>query len=196
MTEPQLTAIVDDFDLDGWIDGTCALVRPAKIYKRGDLLAKLDELKREWEIAKATPKEQRAVTDKSPDTIADEWEALAEEVAKSAMTVHIQDRTEERRRKIRDNLVKDKGLNPENDDDIETIILHQIADAIVKVESGGKVRDFPDGFPVNKLRDIQKRVGDSGLMNVRDTFIKVISEAPTVSAPLSRSSSSRSGGGI
>jgi hypothetical protein len=191
-----MASIPDDFDLDRWIDGTCALVRTAKIYKRGDLLAKLDELKQEWEIAKATPKEQRSVADKSPDTIADEWETLAGELSKSAMTVHIQDRTDERRRKIRDNLVRDKKLKVDDDGDLETIILHQIADAIVKVEVGGAAHEYPDGFPVEKLREIRDRVGDTGLMNVRDAYIQVISEAPTVSAPLSRNSSSGSRGGI
>jgi hypothetical protein len=195
MTNPAMASIPDDFDLDRWIDGTCALVRTAKVYQRGDLIAKLDELKQEFEIAKKIPKEQRSVADKAPDVLADEWEALAEQVSKSAMTFHVQDRTEERRRKIRDELKK-KGLNPDDDDDIETIILHQIADAIVKVEVGGKARDYPDGFPHEKLRAIKDRVGDSGLMPVRDAFLKVISEAPTVSAPLSRNSSSGRGGVI
>lgn len=195
MTQPAMASVPDDFDLDRWIDGTCALVRTAKVYQRGDLITKLDELKRELDIVQKIPKEQRSVTDKSPDLLVDEWNQLAEQVSKSAMTFHVQDRTEERRRKIRDELKK-KGLNPDDDDDIETIILHQIADAIVKVEVGGKSRDYPDGFPSEKLRAIKDRVGDSGLMPVRDAFLKVISEAPTVSAPLSRNSSSGRGGGI
>lgn len=195
MTQPAMASIPDDFDLDRWIDGTCALVRTAKVYQRGDLITKLDELKRELDIVQKIPKEQRSVTDKSPDLLVDEWNQLAEQVSKSAMIFHVQDRTEERRRKIRDDLKK-KGINPDDDDDIETIILHQIADAIVKVEVGGKSRDYPDGFPSEKLRAIKDRVGDSGLMPVRDAFLTVISEAPTVSAPLSRSSSSGRGGAI
>lgn len=195
MTQPAMASVPDDFDLDRWIDGTCALVRTAKVYQRGDLITKLDELKRELDTVQKIPKEQRSVTDKSPDLLVDEWNQLAEQVSKSAMTFHVQDRTEERRRKIRDDLKK-KGLNPDDDDDIETIILHQIADAIVKVEVGGKSRDYPDGFPSEKLRAIKDRVGDSGLMPVRDAFLKVISEAPTVSAPLSRNSSSGRGGAI
>lgn len=196
MTDPAITALTDDFDLDGWIDGTCKLSMPAKVYQRGDLITELDKLGEQIETTKKIPKDQRGANDVGVDALMDRWEALAEQVAASAMTVYVQDRTDERRRGIRDRLVKDLKLNLEKDDDIETVILHQMADAIVKVESGGKAREFPDGFPVNKLRDLKDRLGDAALSPLRDAYFKVISEAPTVSAPLSRNSSSRRGGGI
>lgn len=196
MTEPAITALTTDFDLDGWIDGTCKVTITAKIYQRGDLVTRLDEIKREWEIVKATPKDQRSVTDKSPDVLADEWEKLAEELTRTAMTVHVQDRTDERRRGIRDRMVKEHKLDLSNDDDVETIILHQMADAIVKVEAGGVAKEFPDGFPAAKLRAMKDALGDAALSPLRDAYFKVISEAPTISAPLSRNSSSGRGGGI
>jgi hypothetical protein len=196
MTEPQLTAIVDDFDLDGWIDGTCRYTVTAKVFQRGDLLTRLDDLKDQIDKAQKVPKEQRGANEVGPDKLIDEWESLAEELLASAMTVHVQDRTDERRRHIRDNLVKDKKLDLTKDDDTETVILHQIADSIVKIEANGKAKDFPDGFPPNKLRELKDRLGDAALSPLRDAFFKVISEAPTVSAPLSRNSSSSRGGGI
>jgi hypothetical protein len=191
---PELGASTE-LDLDGWIDGTCRLSRAAKIYQRGDLITRLDNLQRELEMARKMPADQRSLTDKTPDALADEWEQLAEMLTRTAMTVHVEDRTEERRRHIRERLIKENKLQPEkNLDDSETIILHLVADAITKVEVDGRVQEFPEGFPVNKLRALKDRLGDSAIMDVRDQFFKVISEAPTVTAPLSRSSSSNQGG--
>lgn len=193
---PQKLPLPEDFDLDGWIDGTCRYTLTAKVFQRGDLLTRLDDLKDQIDKAKKIPKEQRGANEVGPDQLIEEWETLAEQLLASAMTVHVQDRTDERRRHIRDNLVKDKKLDLTKDDDTETVILHQLADAIVKVEVNGAARDFPDGFPPNKLRDLKDRLGDAALSPVRDAFFKVISEAPTVSAPLSRNSSYGRSGGI
>lgn len=194
VAEQTKIPVPDDLDLDAWINGTCGLTRTAKIYQRGDLLVRLDELKREIEIAQETPKEQRGANDISVDSLMDEWERLAEELEASALVVHIQDRTAERRRRLQDRLTKEVKLDPTNPDDNNTIGLHQLADAIVKYQVGDVVKDCPDGFPPNQLRAILDRVGDSGLMNLNEVYYKVISEAPSVTAPLSRSSSSNRGG--
>jgi hypothetical protein len=194
MTEPNLHALPDSFDLDSWIDGTCKVTLTAKVYQRGDLITEIDRIQQELETVRKIPKDQRSAADKTPETLADEWERLATIVAKTAMTFYVEDRTEERRRKIRNRLVKDNNLDPANQDDQETIILHWMADAVTKVEVDGVTTEFPDGFPVNKLREIKNRVGDSGLMNLRDAYFQVINEAPTVAAPLSQGSSSNRGG--
>lgn len=194
VTGLPVQAASGELDLDGWIAGTCGMIRTAKVFQRGDLLARLDELKREIEIAKDTPKEQRGVNDASADTLMDEWERIASELDKSAMVMHVQDRTGERRRHLRERLIKEVKLDPEKEDDEETIGLHLLADAIVKVQIGDKVKDYPDGFPPNQLRAILQKVGDSGLFDLRDAYYKVISEAPTVTAPLSRPHSSSRGG--
>lgn len=179
-----------DFDLDGWIDGTTGLTHTATIYQRGDLLATIDKLEREYETAKKTPPEQRGVADRTPEAIRDEWERAAAEMADSAMIVHIQDRTAERRRGIAKRLEK-QGLDDKKPDDYETLMLHWIADSIVKVElPGGAVKDMrPDGFPVGKLRQLKDRLGDACLFDATETFRRVTQEAPTVAAPLSRTSS-------
>lgn len=191
----ELANIPDQLDLDGWIDGTCGLTHIARIYQRGDLLARIDQLEQEHKDAKRIPPEQRGVGDRTPDAILDEWEAAAAELARSALIVHVQDRTEERRRAIQKRLEKD-GLKPDdNPDDDTTILLHKLADAIVRIElPNGAVKELPDGFPVNKLREIKDRLGDSGLYDALTAYRRVTLEAPTVTAPLSqRSSSARSG---
>lgn len=194
MTEPTLNAMPDDFDLDGWIDGTCNLTRIAKIYQRGDLFAKMDELEAELDIVGKIPKEDRGVDARGPEAIQEALDALTEEIARTAITVHVQDRTNDRRRKITDRLVK-QGLKLAAPADNETISLHLLADAIVKVESfDGKVKAFPDGFPVEKLRRMKDQLGDAALIDTWNAFHKVTGEAPAVAAPLSQGSSSNRGG--
>ncbi len=194
MTEPTAGAVPDDFNLDDWIDGTCGLTRIAKIYQKGHLFAEVDRLERELSFAKKIRKEDRGLDDKSPEQLQRELDSVYEELASSALTVHVQDRTDERRRAIRERLKK-QGLKVDEDDDLDTIILHVIADAIVKVETAnGKVKNLPDGFPVEKLRALRDRLGDAALFDVKAAFNKVTMEAPSVAAPLSRRSSSNPGG--
>lgn len=196
MSEPSLntSAVSDDFDLDGWIDGTCGMTRTARIYQRGDLFARLDELEGELEVSKKVRKEDRGVDDRAPEQVQSELDELAETLLATAITVHIQDRTNERRRGIGERLKK-QGLKVEDSDDNETISLHLLADAIIRVESAdGKTRAFPDGFPVEKLRALKDRLGDSALIDAWNAFHKVTGEAPSVAAPLSRTSSSNRGG--
>lgn len=184
-----------DFDLDAWIDGTCGFTKPARIYQRGDLIARLEELEAEIEAAKAVPKGDRGINDRSPEQLQKEWEQVAEEVAATALLVHVQDRTQERRRGIRDRLVKEHNLKLDDENDADTILLHTMADAIVKIATpDGKVKELPDGFPPNKLRNIRDRVGDAALVPLIVAFNQVTQEAPSVAAPLSRRSSSGRGG--
>lgn len=196
MSEPTETSVAPaKFDLDAWIDGTCGLTHLAVIYQKGDLLAELDRLQRKIDAAKTVSDKDRGVTDGGVDELITQYEEIAEQLVASAITVHVQDRTEARRRQIRDGLVKGKKLNPKNDDDSETIYLHQLADSIIKVETpDGKVLELPDGFPVNKLRALKDRLGDAALYDAMEALRKVTQEAPTVAAPLSRRSSSGRGG--
>lgn len=196
MTEPALngSGVPDEFNLDNWIDGTCGLIRTARIFQRGDLFARLDELERERELAKKVPKADRGVDDRAPESVQDEIDELSALLLETAITVHVQDRTSERRRKIRDRLKK-QGLDPDKEEDADTVGLHILADAIVKVETAdGKVKDFPDGFPPEKLRAMQDRLGDAALFDAWNAHRKVTMEAPSVAAPLSRRSSSNPGG--
>lgn len=184
-----------DFDLDKWIDGTCALTKPARIYQRGDLITRLDELEAEIEASKKVAKGDRGINDKGPEQLQKEWDQVAEELAATALRVHVQDRTQERRRAIRDRMVKEHNLKLDDQDDADTILLHTVADAIVKVETpDGRVKEFPDGFPPNKLRAIKDRIGDAALLPLLLAFNEVTQQAPSVAAPLSRRSSSGRGG--
>lgn len=178
-----------EFDLDSWIDGTTGITGTARIYQRGDLLAELDNLERRIEVAKGVPASERGADDDSPDTLRARWEEIAEQLVVSSITVYIQDRTEGHRQAIRDRLKKDKVA------DQDTISLHVLADAIIRVEAAdGRTKEFPDGFPPEKLRKIRDQGGDNVLTNAWATFQRVIRQEPDVSGPTSRRSSSRSAG--
>lgn len=179
-----------DWDLDGWISGTTGITGSARIYQRGHLLAELDELERRIELAKAASASQRGSGDDSPASLQARWEELAQELVDSSVLAVIQDRTEGRRQEIRDRLKKQKVDN-------DTITLHVLADAIIRIETpDGAKREFPDGFPPEKLREIRDRGGDNVLTAAWATFTKVIRQEPDVSAPLSRRSSSRRAGSM
>jgi hypothetical protein len=198
----EVHSVSDELDLDKWIDGSCGLTRTAKIFQRGDLIAQIDRLEKERdvavEIAKSVPKGERGLNDRGPEQIQREIDDLSREVSASALIVHIQDRTEERRYKIRKQKLKELGIkdgeNPSFEDS-ETLQYAVIADAIVKLETpDGKTKDLPDGLPANKLREMVERLGDAALGDLWTAYRRVTMEAPSVSAPLSRPNSSGAGG--
>jgi hypothetical protein len=178
-----------DFDLDQWIDGTQGITREARMIQRGDLLAEVDRLERLAEIVQKIPAAERGVGDPTPETVKGQLDTVRAQLWDSMLVVHVQDRTEARRGQIRDRLRK-QGV------DRQDIGLHLIADAIVRVETpDGRVVPLPEeGFPAGKLRAIRDRMGDSALFDLIRVYGEVTSQAPAVSAPLSRAPSSTGGG--
>lgn len=197
-----VSSVSNELDLDAWIDGTCGLTRTARIFQRGDLITKIEQLEKERdvaiEVAKTLPKGERNANDRGPEQIQQEIDELSVQAAESALIMHVQDRTEERRNGIRERLLKAMKVSDEDKlsfENTETINLHIIADAIIKVETpDGKTKDLPEGFPPNKLRELVQRLGDAALGDLWMAFRRVTMEAPHVSAPLSRRNSSGPGG--
>ena len=175
-----------DFDLDARIDGTTGITGLARIIQRGDLLAEVDRLEAELEVARRVPAGDRGVGDRSSQQIRDELDQVVEQIWSTTLVLHVQDRTEGRREQIRERLRK-QGVS-----DADTISLHVIADAIVRVETpDGRVVPLPEGgFPASKLREIRDRLGDSALLDLARVFREVTSQAPAVPAPLSHAPSS------
>lgn len=198
----ESAAVSDELDLDKWLDGTCGLTRTAKVYQRGDLIAAIDDLERELEVAlrveKELPKGERGLNDRTSETIRREIDDLSREVVSSALILHVQDRTEERRVTLREECLKQLQVSDEEKmsfADRETLNYRIIADAIVKVETpDGKTKTLPDGLPPNKLREMVQRLGDAALGDLWNAYRRVTLEAPQVSAPLSRRNSSDHGG--
>lgn len=187
MSENDVAA---EFDLDAWIDGTCGITGMARLVQRGDLLAKVDRLEAELQAAKRAGVADRGLGDRSVQTIRAEIDQVYEQIWDSMLWVKVQDRTEARREKIRDQLRK-KGV-----DNADTIGLHIVADSIVAVETAdGRQIPLPEGgFPPEKLRQIRDKAGDAALIELNRVFMEVTAEAPAVQAPLSRASSATPAG--
>src|SRR5690606_19621234 len=135
-----------DFDLDQWIDGGGAVTRPARIVQRGGLFAEADRLEHALDVA-----ERLSGGDPGVEDLQAQLDAVWQQIWQSTLVVHLQDRTVERRRQLRDRLKK-RGVSDED------IALHLVADAIVRVETtDGREVPLPEGgFPAAKLRQIRE----------------------------------------
>ena len=88
-----MTDTPETFDLDAWLSGASRPQRSVRIYQRGDMLAELDELGREIELAEAAGDAERSLTDASPAALRQRYAELSEKFAASSMTVRVQSAT-------------------------------------------------------------------------------------------------------
>lgn len=130
----------ETFDLDAWIGGVTGTVRAVSISQRNDLLGEIDRLKEELRIAESIPDEDRGMNDPTPDGVRRELIQVAREWEASRITVKVQGRSDEARDRVAKRLKK-QGVTDE-----ETVVLHQLADAIVE----------PKGLTAEKLRRLQE----------------------------------------
>lgn len=109
-----MTDTPETFDLDAWLAGASRPQRSVRIYQRGDMLAELDELGREIELAEAVDDAERSLTDASPATLRQKYAELSEEFAAAAMTIRVQSATIEEELEIigdRDRKTKGPEIN-------------------------------------------------------------------------------------
>lgn len=179
--------LAPDFDLDAWIDGTTGITTAARIIQRGDLIARRIELEAELEVARKSRSSERGVTDRGPESIRSELDEVNRQIWESSIVVTMQDRTTDHRKKIRDEAAKQIGLDQKADPDtyFRTLLLVEMADAIVKVETpeGKTIPMGPNGFGWERLSSIRDRCGDAALIEVVERYQKMTSTAPAVQAP-------------
>lgn len=185
---------LSDLDLDAWIDGTTGMTTVARIAQRGDLLDDRQRLEDELRLAKKVRAEDRGIDYRGTEQIQNELDNINRQFYESMLFVTLQDRTADHRRKIRDEAVKELGLDAKEDFGKYqmTLTLVEIADSIIKVETadGREIPLGPEGFGWERLEKIRERCGESSLMELADRYREMTSSAPAVQAPLSRSSSS------
>ena len=85
-----MTETPETFDLDAWLSGASRPQRSVRIYQRGDMLAELDELGREIELAEAADDAERSLTDASPAALRQKYAELSEQFAASCLDVRVQ----------------------------------------------------------------------------------------------------------
>lgn len=114
------------FDLDAWIGGVTGTVRAVTLYQKSNLVAEIETLQRELRIAESMSAEDRGMNDPTPDGIRRQIEQVAREFESSTIVVKVEGRSDEARERIAKRLKK-QGVTDE-----ETVLLHQMADAIVE----------------------------------------------------------------
>jgi len=162
----------ESFDLDAWIGGVTGTVRAVTLYQRSDLLGVIDELQRELRIAEQVPAEDRGMNDPGPDSIRQRIEQAAREFEASGVVFKVEGRSDEARDRIKKRLKK-QGVTDE-----ETVVLHQLADAIIE----------PKGVTPEFLRKLQDR-SEAQLRMLLVAMGKAAIEAPKVDVPFSSASS-------
>jgi hypothetical protein len=160
------------FDLNAWISGARGTVRAVTIYQRPDLVGRVDELSRELRLAELVPAEDRGMNDPTPEGIRRELEQVAREFERSGLTIKIEGRSDEARDRIKKRLKK-QGVSDE-----ETVLFHQLADAIV--EPQGVTPEFLRTLGEKSEPQLKKLLVASGLANY---------EPPKVDVPFSSASS-------
>lgn len=95
-----MTDTPETFDLDAWLSGASRPQRSVRIFQRGDMLAELDELGREIELAEAVGDAERSLTDASPTTLRQKYAELSEEFAASCLDVRVQGHDQDETKEI------------------------------------------------------------------------------------------------
>lgn len=79
------------FDVDAWLDGLSRPQRSVRVYQRGDLMARLDDLAAQIEHADASDSAERSIADgASADALRMQYAELAAEMESASLTVTIQ----------------------------------------------------------------------------------------------------------
>ena len=79
------------FDVDAWLDGLSRPQRSVRVYQRGDLMARLDDLATQIEHADASDSTERSIADgASPDSLRLQYAELAEQMQAASLAVTVQ----------------------------------------------------------------------------------------------------------
>lgn len=91
--EPQeLTP--ETFDFANWLAGAYKPTRGSTVHQRGDLIAELDRVQEEIELAEAVPDDERSLSDPSPRRLRAKYAELAQKFHESGVFVKISGHTE------------------------------------------------------------------------------------------------------
>lgn len=136
-----MTETPETFDLDAWLSGLSRPQRSVRIFQRGDLLAELQELGREIELAEAAGDAERSLNDASPAVLRQKYADLSEQFAASGRDFRFQghdvderkaimgDRIEADRSEIGRDLLFDALVSPQMTRDQFNVLLKGIGPA-------------------------------------------------------------------
>ena len=78
------------FDMDAWLSGLSRPQRSVRVYQRGDIMARLDDLAAQIEHAEMGDIGERGLADASPESLRAQYAELAEEMQAASLLVTVQ----------------------------------------------------------------------------------------------------------
>lgn len=87
---PEEAALTpESFDFDQWLAGAYKPTRGSTVHQRGDLIAELDRVQEQIELAESVPDEERSLSDASPDKLRAKYAELAQQFHDSGLFVKV-----------------------------------------------------------------------------------------------------------
>lgn len=174
-----------DFDLDAWFGGVRSTIRSCTIYQRGDVLAEIEEAERRLQLATADDAEEYGIEDAgSPDALNERIEDLYQVLLDSGVTFRVEARSSDWLADVEKEWKRHRDTNGMNDQEkLAVVHHHQLAGSILE----------PAGVTAEHLARLEATSG-AQYRKLLGTFFAACSQAPTVTAPTSPSSSARRGG--
>lgn len=79
----------ESFDFDQWLAGAYKPTRGSTVHQRGDLIAELDRVQEQIELAESVPDDERSLSDASPDKLRAKYAELAQQFHDSGLFVKV-----------------------------------------------------------------------------------------------------------
>jgi len=156
----------ESFSFDQWMAGAYKPTRGSTIHQRGDLIADLDQLGEQIELAEAVPADERSLVDVSPDRLRAKYADLAQQFHDSGLFVKVAGHTNEEKLAVINSvneLVEEKfkadDKSPEADayrvEQSKKVTYYLIADALVSPR-----------LTAEQLERLHSKVGESEFMRI------------------------------
>lgn len=159
-----------EFNFADWIAGAHKPTRSSTVHQRGDLIAELDRLQEQIEIAEMVPAEERSISDVSAETLRAQYAEIAQQFHDSGLLVKTSGHTKDEQLDISEALDQHlKEKYPESDESAEalkargrsgsTLTYWLLADAIQEPE-----------FTVEQLQQMHRIVGEAQFRRIVDDY--------------------------
>ena len=151
----------EEFDFAKWLAGAYKPTRGSTIHQRGDLIAELDRLQEQIEIAESIPSEESSLSDVSPAQLREKYARLAQEFHDSGLFVKIAGHTNEEKIELSKSLdasIKSKFADDDTSEEAvafrteqaKNLTYHLLSDALVEPK-----------LSVDELKKLHQVVGES-----------------------------------
>lgn len=140
---PETTDLTPEtFDFSKWLAGAYKPTRGSTVHQRGDLIAELDRLREQIELADEVPADERSLADASPDRLREQYAAIAQQFHESGLFVKTSGHTNEEKMAIANALDaritekfpkddKSDEANKYRHEQAKKLTYHLLADALV-----------------------------------------------------------------